>query len=191
MLSCSERTMRSSPARLRRFEILPQLRELCRQLAFVHRVQKPIERGLREQEAQEEPEQPVEARRPDFLGGAGVIARCAADAGGDAAHLEAARVQAFEARARIGRQPAEHRHQRQRRRLRGGGLPIQGAADGVHFRVDRRAEARKRDQARSNRSALQPQPAATTRRAWARSPRAAAAPRKSNRFHRKRKASFR
>ena len=140
--------MRSSPpAALRgRREVLAQLREPRRDLLLVHRLQEAIERGLREQQAQEQPEQPIEPRRPDLLGAAVLIAGGAADAGGDAAHLEAARVQPLEARARVGRQAAEHRDERDRRRRRPPRRAA-GLAGGVDLRVDRRAEPRHRHQA--------------------------------------------
>ena len=89
-------------AGLRRREALPQLRESRGDLLLVHRLQEAIERGLREQQAQEQPQQPIEPRRPDLLGARRSVAGRAAHAGGDAAHLEAARVQPLEARARVG-----------------------------------------------------------------------------------------
>ena len=148
MLSCSDWTMRSSPPACAR----PRgssggLDEPRRDLLLVHRLQKAIERGLREQQAQKQPEQPIEPRRADVLGAAALIAGRAADAGRDAAHLEAARVQPLEARARVGRQALEHRDERHRRRRgrahpRGGLLPA-----GVDLGVDGRAEPRHRDEA--------------------------------------------
>ena len=140
--------MRSSPPvclRRLREALLRSSASRVDDLLLVHRLQEAIERGLRQQQPEEQPEQPIEARRADLLGAAALIAGRAADAGGDAAHLEAARVQPLEARARLGRQAAEHRHERDRRRRRprrrAGGL-----AGGVDLRVDRRAEPRHRDE---------------------------------------------
>ena len=116
MLSCSDLTMRSSAvgAFLRRREVLAEFGEPRRELLLVHRLQKAIERGLRDEQTQKQPQQPVEPRRPDVLGAAGLIAGGAAHAGRDAPHLEAARVQPLEARARARGQPFEHRDQRHR-----------------------------------------------------------------------------
>ena len=72
-------------------------------LLLVHRLQEPVERGLRQQQPQEQPQQPIEPGRPDLFGAAGLVAGRAAHAGGDAAHLEAARVQPLEPRARARR----------------------------------------------------------------------------------------
>jgi hypothetical protein len=67
---------------LRGREALAQLLEPRRDLLLVHRLQEAIERGLRHQQAQEQPEQAIEARRADLLGAAGDRRR-AAHAGGD------------------------------------------------------------------------------------------------------------
>ena len=71
-----------------------------------------------------------------------MIARRTANAGGDGAHLEAARVKLLKAGARGGREALQHgrnRHRRQRRRR-----PRDLPACGMHFRVNRRAEPRDR-----------------------------------------------
>ena len=72
--------------------------------------------------AKEEPEQPIEARRPDLFWAAGVIARCAANTGSNApASPDSARAGVRSA-ACVNGQPAEHGYQRQWRRLRPGSL---------------------------------------------------------------------
>ena len=132
--------------RLRRVEALAQLREARRDLLLVHRLQEPIERRLRHSSRRT-----ATAADPGPASGsprrcAGVIAGRAADAGGNAAHLEAARVQPLEARAR--RRPAARRAS-----TRATAAAVRAAASGaaalprgVHLGVDRRAEARHRDE---------------------------------------------
>ena len=156
MLSCSDLTMRSSPplcvpgvlgaGRLGRRQSLSEVLEPFRDLLLVHRLQKTIERGLREQEAQEEPQQPIQAGRPDLLGTAALIARGTAHAGRDAAHLEAPRVQLLETCACVRRQPGEHRHERHRGRFSGCAAGRGVLARGMHLGVDRRSEPGNRDQ---------------------------------------------
>ena len=72
-------------------------------------LEKAIERGLREEQPEEEPEEAIEPGRPDLLRcSAPAGCRAADHAGGDPAHLHAARVQPLETRAR---QWAEERNE--------------------------------------------------------------------------------
>ena len=116
MLSCSERDDPFVAARLRPLEVLAQLREAGRDLGLVHRLQEAIERGLRHQQSQEQPEQAVQARRAHFLAGRGLTGSGAADAGGDGPHLDAAGVQPLEPFAGFHRQTGQHIEQRRRGR---------------------------------------------------------------------------
>ena len=122
---------------------------------------------------------------------AALIAGGAAHAGGDAAHLEAARVQPLEARARLGRQPREHRDERLRRAAPAPRPRRAACRAACDLRVDRRAEPRHRDEAgqvghlagRDERQQDAARAASARRRRRRRG--------RSSRFHRKRNASFR
>ena len=127
---------------LRRLEALAQAVEARRHLLLVHRPQEAIERRLGHEQPEKQPEQPIEAWRRHAVARRRLIARRAADAGRDAAHLAAARVQPFEAIARVGLQAAQQA--RERRRGHGGGrqrtllltvdLRVDGGAEPRHGR---------------------------------------------------------
>ena len=70
MLSCSDLTTRSSPPACAAARFLRSSASRVGDLLLVHRLQEAIERGLREQQPQEQPQQPVEPGRADLLGAA-------------------------------------------------------------------------------------------------------------------------
>src|SRR6185436_11894805 len=78
---------------LRDLEGLALLLEPRRHLLLVHRLQEAIERRLRDEQPEEQPEQAVEARRRHAVARRRLVAGRAAHAGRDAAHLAAAAVQ--------------------------------------------------------------------------------------------------
>ena len=105
-LSCSELDDALVAAGLRGREILSELLRGAGEISSLRIVsQEAVERGLRQQQPEEQPQQPVERRacgspppiRSSLAGGA-------AHADGDGAHLDAARVQPLEPRARVGGQ---------------------------------------------------------------------------------------
>ena len=146
MLSCSDLTIAIVAAALRRREVLPQILEPGGDVGLVHRLQEAIERRLREEQSQEQPEEAIETRCPDLFGRLTLIPGGAAHAGGDTAHFDAAPVQPLEARPRIVRQPREHGDDGlgRRRRVRGGAGRCRRRVD---LRVDGRAESRDGDEA--------------------------------------------
>ena len=102
-LCAAARFLRSSASRVR-------------DLLLVHRLQKAIERGSSTAAAAGTARAADRAPACGSPRRAALIAGRAAHAGGDAAHLQAARVQPLEPRARVGGQALQHRHQRDRRR---------------------------------------------------------------------------
>ena len=137
--SCSDLTIRSSAALC----AAPRSFRSCSSRAaiswLVHRRQEAIERSPRKEQPEKEPQQTIEAWRPDLLRGAALVRRRAANADGDRAHLHAAPVEPLESPARIRRKARQHGHQR----LRGLGRGSCGrvSACRMDLRVDGRAEA--------------------------------------------------
>ena len=168
--------MRSSPARLRRVEVLPQLGELGRQLAFVHRVAETDRaRSSRAGGA-------GRARAAGRAPASGCPPRCRLDRPRRREHRRQCRASPDSAHAGV-RSACVHRPAARRASPRAAAAAVRGPAIvrprcGWRRALSRRsprgsAESRR---ARSNRSARRPRPAAATRRERAAIAAAAAAP---------------